>query len=108
YSLFDNNGIVQVPIIVENSDNRIFELATVLSKKLSNEFLKEVSISEIVNKYSFIDEETALIIFYHEFMWDLMKLIEENKIVSRPKLLINSSNSSLSDMSDLIFFVVKK
>ena len=108
YSLFDNKGIVQVPIIIENSKDKVFGLASSLSKELAKEFLGKVTISELTSKYSFIDNETALIVFYHEFMWDLMDLFEEKKIACRPKLFKDPSNSDLSDMSDLIFFVVNK
>jgi hypothetical protein len=108
YTLFDNKGVLNVPIIYESEENKTYQLSNLVVKGLLNEFLAHVEISTITRKYSLIDNEIALMIFYHEFMWDLMDLFEDNNLATRPQLLVDEANGSLKDMSDLIFFVINK
>ena len=108
YNIYDDKGKMLVPIIYENDGDALFNLATSLSQGVTKHFLEKVNISELAEKYSFADSETALVIFYHEVIWDLIALMQVKKLVEKPQILVDSSEREFNEMADLIFMVVKK
>lgn len=105
YDIIDTSGEVKVPIINAHKQDKIFKLSDSVAQKIFNQLIESVSFSVLADRYKLTDNETALIIFYHELMWDLMSIIEQEGIVKRPEILIDSDNSNFEEMVDLIFFV---
>lgn len=108
FGIIDTTGILKVPLIYQDDQNKIYEYANLLAQKLLNQLIEKVSLDGLVDKYKFSDTETALIIFYHEFMWELMSILEREGIVKKPDILLNPDECSFKDMADMIFFVKKE
>ncbi len=107
YNLFNEHGEVLVPIIYENDQNELYLLARKISKKICDQFITVTSIPSLVNKYNFKNSEEALIVLYHETMWELLSSLEEKEIIVKPEIFNSPDNAKMQDMTDLIFFVVK-
>ena len=107
YDLFNEEGDILVPLIYEHYQNELYQLASNIATSLSICVLDSVTLPSLVKEYRFHDIEQALIVFYHEIMWDILTLIEKKGIIQRPGILMSAKGAELHNMADLIFFVVE-
>lgn len=94
-----------VPVIHERSDNPFYESSLKLSNKLANEVLKQLSLSNLTGKYGLINKEQALIIVYHELMWDILEAVEKLGLFTKPAIIAKPDQGSDSNITDLVFIV---
>jgi len=105
YDLFDQNGNVKVPVIEESRENKLYTLSGEISHELATRVIDNISLDDLMDRYNFRDRETALIVFYHEFMWDFFGLLKKKGVVKKPKIFSSPESADMTDMTDLIFFV---
>ena len=105
--VLDEQGNVIVPIIIEKIDNPLFSLSNQISKKVCDYTIKNSSLNEIVKQYKFQDIEEALIILYHEILWDLVDNILAKGIVDKPLIFKTPDKAEIKDLSNIIYFIKK-
>ncbi|MDH4222382.1 MAG: hypothetical protein OEV55_02465 [candidate division Zixibacteria bacterium] len=105
YNLFDSSGRFTVPIILESEDNKLYQKSLQLSKNVSNQVLDVIDLENLKNEFDFRDKEQALIIAYHELMWELLDYLEQERIIQKPVAFANPDKAEPKDIGDLVFIV---
>jgi hypothetical protein len=103
--LFDGDGKPRVPMIVANSDNAIHQLSVSLSKQLADLVLARFNLPRWQEQLGLKTKEETLVIAYHEFMWELLELLERNRTIHKPLILSSPERAQPSDVAALVFLV---
>lgn len=99
---------LNVPVIEERPGNKIYESSLKLSEKLAKEVLQYLNLPALVKEYKLIDEEQALIIVYHELMWDILEEVENKGIFTKPEVIAKPDKAKDHDIADLISVIDEK
>jgi hypothetical protein len=105
YNLVNAKGEITIPIIVENSQNNIYALSDRISNNICNRLVSNEIFKNIIHDYNFHNEQQAVIISYHEVMWNLLSIIEEKKLIEKPIILTNPDKAEMKDASDLVYII---
>lgn len=95
----------KTPFIEEQQGNPIFESSLKLSQKIAEEVLINLDLDALVKEYSFKSLEEALVVTYHEILWDILEEMENQKLLTKPEVLTNPKQTEESNISQLIFLV---
>jgi hypothetical protein len=107
FGIVDQNGQLTIPIVESDENNAIYKIAKRICSKTADDILKKISLEKLKNEYNFRDTKQALVVWYHEYMWDLIDALEEQGIVEKPIVFTDIESATAKDLSDVIF-VVKK
>jgi hypothetical protein len=97
-------GVFEVPVIDEIGRDPVFMATEQLTSKLVDWFLSELDFAALREDFGFRDEQQTVVITYHEFMWSLMSILEEEAIVDRPKGL-DDSEATAGGIGELVLIV---
>jgi hypothetical protein len=71
----------------------------------------EMTSMEVANRaikdFNFQNEEQAVIILYHEVMWNLLSIMEEKKLIEKPIIIKNPDKAEMKDAADLMYIIRK-
>lgn len=101
YGLADAEGNVTIPIIRKQPDD-FHRLTDKLVGAISAE-LKDNCVS-LASRYGIGDEKTAMVVLYHEVMWDLLDKLIRDKLISIPPIFADR-NAHKFRLNDVLFFV---
>lgn len=104
YDLLDPSGRPTYPVIVAESSDPVHRIATRIASVLSDRTCEVLDLSELVEKFGFRDRSQALVVAYHELMWDLLGKLVDRGIVSRPPVL-DGKGRDPSDVAALVYGV---
>lgn len=104
--ILTSEGKPAVPIIHERPSDAIYVDSLALSRKLSQEVLRAMQAEDIPSVIGAGDRGVALIIAYHEFMWELLAYLEESGIVHVPAVLGGQGQVDPLRTRELVFLVV--
>ena len=107
YEIVDSSGNLSVPIIREDTDDKLFVICESVAKKVVELFLLNVNLEELVKEFGFNVESEALIVCYHEFMWELLEYLEEKDIVKKPFFFYRPDEATFKDLGSLLFIIKK-
>ena len=105
YEIVDSSGNLNVPIIREHTDDKLFIICESIAKKVVKFFLEDIDMQELVKKFNFNVESEALIVCYHEFMWELLEYLEEKDIVKKPFFFYRPHEATYKDLGSLLFII---
>jgi ribulose 1,5-bisphosphate carboxylase large subunit-like protein len=105
YELFNEKGELLLPVIHANNANELYRKSRSISKKVADYLVKNINFGMITDHYPAITKEQAMIIIYHEVMWDILELMEERGLLTKPIAFTNPHQAKESDLKDLIFIV---
>lgn len=100
------DGQPTVPIIHEVSSDSIYAASLVISHKLGDRMLHAMQSPEIQALVGTGDNGVALVIAYHEFMWELLAYLEQVGIIRPPPILSEGTHAEPRQVHDLVFIVV--
>lgn len=103
WGLTDENGNILIPVIHANNNDNIDILCKSITDKLSNA-VKDYC-SAWYPTYGIPSERLGQIIFYHEVMWDLLKILESKKLITMPPILKGEEVSN-QHFGDICFIVI--
>lgn len=86
YGIFDRSGRSLLPMIEERSGNPLFAASAKLSQRVAELFLQQIDLDRLAREHSLPDKRHALVIGYHEWMWELVDRTEREGLVRRPAL----------------------
>jgi hypothetical protein len=107
YEIVDSSGSLSVPIIREDTDDKLFVICESMAKKVVNLFLLNMNLEELAKEFGFNVESEALIVCYHEFMWELLEYLEEKDIVKKPSFFYRPDEATFKDLGSLLFIIKK-
>lgn len=105
YDIVDSSGNLNVPIIREHTDDKLFIICESIAKKVVKFFLEDIHMQELVKKFNFNAESEALIVCYHEFIWELLEYLEEKDIVKKPFFFYRPHEATYKDLGSLLFII---
>jgi hypothetical protein len=105
YDLFDASGRLTVPIIVEDSSNALYRAATAVARATAAEAPALLDLGDLASTFDLRDERQALIVAYHELMWDLLDGLEAQGLVRKPAAFATPGQANPADIAALVFVV---
>lgn len=105
YQFFDEKGELLLPVIEGDSTNKIYMQSEKISKKVANYLKEKIDFGIVTYYYPTITKQQAMLIIYHEIMWDILDIIEKNGQLNKPKAFRDLQNAKDEDLKDLIFIL---
>ncbi|WP_321371158.1 hypothetical protein [uncultured Draconibacterium sp.] len=106
-NFFNEKGEIQIPVIIKDGSDIIY----IESKKIANtvvEYLsKEIDYTSFLTEYPNLSKGQKIIILYHEIMWDILDIMENNKLLKKPIAFGEPMKAKDKDLKDLVFIVKK-
>ncbi len=97
-----------VPIIQMDPSDQIHAKSLAISRKLVDSILPGIASPEISSQTRANDKRVAIVIAYHEFMWELLAYLERTGIVRPPAILSAQRIIDPKEIRSLVFFVVPR
>ena len=107
FNFFDNEGKFTAPLIVENERNKIYSISQDISAITMSFIKSNINLEILINKYNFKDNSQAIVILYHEMIWDIMRNLVNEKLIEKPIAFKNPKQTKPKDIGDLIILVKK-
>ncbi|MCK4661440.1 MAG: hypothetical protein KAT68_01135 [Bacteroidales bacterium] len=107
YGLCREDGSITFPIIRNDSLDEINSISKNIAQTIINYLIKEIDFSSIMSQYGIQTKTEAIVILFHEIMWDILDIMEENKQIKKPIAFSEPKNCKKTDLKDL-FFVVEE
>lgn len=108
YNIFDSNGYLTIPVIIEDDHNKLYKLSKEISKQAGKEVSLSFDIQELMKKLSIPGIGETMVVIYHELMWDLLDYFESQGIIQKPIVFTSPEKAGLRDISDLMFIVKQR
>ena len=105
YEIFDSYGNLTVPIIEEQEDKPLYQKCQSVAIKVAQLFLDNVDVNSLMEEYEFYDAEKAIVVSYHEWMWEYLAFLEEKGIIKKPFAFSNPKEAGPKDIGALLFVV---
>lgn len=105
FGIFDASGRLLIPVIEENDSNDIYQFSLGIAGNIADQIPMLLDLKGLQQTYRFRDTAQALIIVYHELMWDLMDEFVARGVVKKPVLFAHPESGTSADVADLVFVV---
>jgi len=105
FDLFDRNGRFTIPVIVEEDSNPMYRSAKAIAKVVADVAPEHLHLEALAQEFGFRDTKQALVVAYHELMWEVMDRLEAGRLVRRPVAFAEPERAQPSDIADLVFIV---
>jgi hypothetical protein len=100
------DGKPTVPIIREVNSDAVFASSRAIAHKVSEGMLRAAQSPDLFALAGTGDRGVALIVAYHEFMWELLAYLEQAKVVLPPAIVSAKTPADPRQVHDLVFIVV--
>ena len=101
YDICDINGNLKVPFLKKDSTNNFYICCNKIADKIFNYLITEVDFSSIEKKYNIQSKGDAIVILYHDIMWDILDIMEENGQIKKPIAFSHPDKAKPSDLKDI-------
>lgn len=105
FDLFDEEGRFTIPVIVEDESSPLYRSARAIAEAVAAAAPALLNLASLTEAFGFRDERQALIVAYHELMWDVMDHLEAEGLVRKPAAFAEPERAAPSDIADLVFIV---
>jgi hypothetical protein len=105
YGLTNTNGQLTIPVIHEKSGDPVYTAALAISHEIAKEMIAIVHTPKFTHLLKKSDPAKAIVIGYHEYMWELLSYLESEGIISKPTALRDGEQVKASDLHSLVFMV---
>ena len=101
YGMVDGDGNPLFPVI-KQADDRFHQLTDKLVDAISSEL--KANCGSLKTRYGIDKENVAMVVLYHEVMWDLMDLLIQDRVIAVPAIL-NDATANQGRLNEVLFFV---
>lgn len=101
YGLIDNNGNVLFPIIKKQQDS-FHQITEKLVNSISTELKNNCG--SLTTRYGIYNEKVAMVILYHEVMWNLVDNLIQDKVISIPAIF-KDEKVNKNRLNEVLFFI---
>ncbi len=108
FGVVGEDGGLALPIFVEKPGEPVFELAQDVTEKVTDAARDRLPLEKLAADLGLRDRRQAMVIAYHELMWDLMDAFEADGLVSRPRLLEDPAGAGRTDVAAAAFVVDRR
>jgi hypothetical protein len=102
HGLFDERGSLTIPIVEAHVGDPVYDLAIRIATTLTAEAPGALDLPGLRQRFGFDSDAQALIVAYHELMWDTLEALVRRGLVSRPAVL-DGAGGGPADVAALIF-----
>jgi hypothetical protein len=103
YGLCTPGGKLKFPVIKQDSTDKVNVYSQNMANTITDFMVKNIDFSGILSKYHIKSKADATVILYHEIIFDLLDILEENKLIKKPVAFAQPQNSKPTDAKDLVF-----
>jgi hypothetical protein len=103
--LFNINGQLQIPVIKTDSTDIIYLQSKSIAQDVVKYLKSYIDYSTILSDFPSLTKGQKIIILYHEIMWDILDVMEENGQIKKPIAFGKPKEARAEDLKDLIFIV---
>jgi len=107
YEICDEKGNLKVPFFKKDNTDNFNIYCNDIATKIFKYLVKEVDFTTINKKYNIKSKGDAIIIIYHDIMYDILDILEENGLIKKPNAFSHPDKTKLTDLKD-IFFIYEK
>jgi hypothetical protein len=107
YGICDENGNIKIPVIVKGDESDIVNSCNKIAQSIYDFMVNKVDYLELNNKFNIHSREDAIIIIYHDIMWDILDILEEKGLVQKPIIFSNPEAAQKSDLKDVLLIYHK-
>ena len=108
FNFFDEKGLFTAPVIVENEQNPIYAISQEISENIVRFIKTQINVEIAMKKYGLRNTSQAIIVLYHEMIWDIMDSLVKMEIIEKPIAFKNPKQTNPEDIGDLIILVKNK
>ena len=101
YGLVDNNGKVLFPII-KNQQDSFHQINEKLVNSISTELKNNCG--SLTTRYGIDNEKVAMVILYHEVMWNLVDNLIQDKVIAIPAIF-QDEKANKNRLNEVLFFI---
>lgn len=105
FDLFDETGRLTVPVIVEDPSDSLYHLARQIAQAIAADAPGALNLPRLASTLSLRDEQRALVVAYHELMWDILDRLDTEGIVRKPLAVRQPARARPADIAALVFVV---
>lgn len=108
FNLFDSDGRITIPVIVENNDNPIYALSRKIATSITRFLETGLDMVWLKKEFYFHSDAQTIIILYHEMLWDILSRLEKEEVITKPIIFSDTEKAKQESVSDLVFLVQEK
>ena len=105
YNIFDASGNMNIPIIDETTKNMLATCCTDFSYKIADNLLQNMGVELKQKEYNFKDASQFIVVYYHEYMWELLDCMGKTNVIQKPIAFSNPEKAKPKDIGNLVFIV---
>lgn len=106
-NFFSKDGKIQIPVITKNSSDLVYLESKKIADIVAEYLCTKVDYASILFDYPNLTKGQKIIILYHEIMWDILDIMEDNKLLKKPIAFGEPMKAKDKDLKDLVFIVKK-
>jgi hypothetical protein len=103
YGILDGKGRPILLVIQEKEGNGVFGHAQQAARSIAKWFAAYARGRPLKRELGAETDEAGAVIAYHEWMWQVLSLLEERRIISKPKIFADPSQATPSDAGRIVF-----
>ena len=107
YGICDENGNIKIPVIVKGDESDIVNSCNKIAQSIYDFMVNKVDYNELNNKFNIHSREDAIIIIYHDIMWDILDSMEAKGMIQKPIIFSNPEAAQKSDLKDVLLIYQK-
>lgn len=108
YNLFEEDGSITLPLIVEKRGDPLYERCVPIARSIADYVTEEIDLDGIQDQLGLPDREITLLIVYHELVWDMLKYLETQGLTEKPEVFAFPQRAQPGDVGDLMFLVSRE
>ena len=105
YELFDQQGRFTGPVLKEVSGDPLYERSLAIAARVAEDVERRIDPARVSSELGLGNEQAALVIAYHELMWELLDNLERAGALRRPAFFAAPERARPADFGDLILIV---
>lgn len=104
--LFNKKGELQIPVIRADSSDVIYVQSVGIAQKVVSYLLQKIDYPAILSDYNTLNKSQKITILYHEIMWDILDILEEDNALRKPIAFGRPQEAKNENLRDLIFILI--
>lgn len=107
YNICDKDGNITIPVITKKESSEIYKISSSISQTIYEYLVNKIDFSVLKTKYNIQSKGDAIIIIYHDIMWDLLDIMENKGLLKKPIAFSNPELAKKDDLKDLLIIYEK-
>lgn len=101
--LVSPSGSLIVPVLREDKEDPFYSATRELSSLLVESFLADLPTDPLMTAFPFSSKSQAILVAYHEFMWNFLALLVQNRVAQIPEVYQRAAGDGQLDLSAGVF-----